>query len=738
MSSSPALPAAATKRALLVGIDAYQFVSGLEGCVNDARLMQRLLVDTFGFPSASVTLLTDAGATRDGILAALDALVAATGTDDVVVVYYAGHGSQMTDRSGLKASGMDSTLLPVDSGRDWTAQGGENHPNRDITDDEINARLAALADRTRFTTVIVDACHSGTITRDAVGPTFGVRSRGIAPDTRPASELPPAPAVARGRGDGGPLPSGWAPLADRYVLIAGCRDDERSYEYRAPGDGGTVTHGALTYFLAQALAAPVPNTTYRDVFERAAAQVTAANGEQHPQLEGRTDREVLGVRDVAPARFVRVLAADGDHVTLGIGAALGAAPGARYDVHAQGTKDPTTATPLATAEIVTVSAVTSEARLLSGAGAVAADARAFPTTAPDPDRRLRGQLVVAAGAADPDGQAGTLRAALGASPLVALVDDDQPAAVRVYLIGARAAAAPGDPVPQLGAVAGPTWAIVGDDGQLLAPVKPAAVTDDVRQNVETIARYRQALALTNPDPASGLAGRFSLDLLRQNADGTWAVAAPDGGLVAYEEGDRIGFRVTSRHDAPVYLNLVDFGLTGRVALVYPPTGAADTLAPGVTFDLLGQRPANRGWPVTWPAGLPFEGGPGTADGVETVKLFAATGPADFSFLTQAAVRDATRGSRRPTALELLMRTATGAPTRDIGDDAPAAPTSDWTTVDRAFVVRRRRSAPLPAGGAPVTVGATTLRAPALVGEVTATAGPRPTVAPAGAVSSVTA
>ena len=28
------------------------------------------------------------------------------------------------------------------------------------------------------------------------------------------------------------------PLADKYVLIAGCRDDEQSYEYRPPEGRG--------------------------------------------------------------------------------------------------------------------------------------------------------------------------------------------------------------------------------------------------------------------------------------------------------------------------------------------------------------------------------------------------------------------------------------------------------------------------------------------------------------------
>ena len=194
----PAAPAP-NKRALLVGINRYQFVSGLQGCVNDVRLMERLLVDRFGFAPPQVTVLTDEAATRDAILAALDQLVADTAPGDVVVFHYAGHGSQMTDREGDEASGMDNTLVPVDSGRDWRAQGGACQENRDITDDELGLRLNALADRTPHVTVLVDACHSGTITRDVGGGEFGVRSRGVEPDRRPPAELPPSPIPTEAR-----------------------------------------------------------------------------------------------------------------------------------------------------------------------------------------------------------------------------------------------------------------------------------------------------------------------------------------------------------------------------------------------------------------------------------------------------------------------------------------------------------------------------------------------------------
>ena len=284
------------KHALLIGINEYPHLSPfeqLEGCVNDARLVAGLLRERFGFPDDHVTVLTDAEATQKGILGAMDALADRIGENDIVVFGYAGHGSQMTDREGDEPDGLDETLVPHDSGRD-------PHPNRDITDDQIHAWLQKVAEKTPYTTLLIDCCHSGTITRE-VG---GARVRSLRPDLRPVSQLPPSDAGgATTRSAGGPEgESGWLPKSERYVLIAGCRDDEVAREYTE----GDQTHGALTFFLSQALASAQPGTTYRDVYEQIRGSVTAYAAKQHPQMEGAMDRELFGVRDIAPMRYVSV------------------------------------------------------------------------------------------------------------------------------------------------------------------------------------------------------------------------------------------------------------------------------------------------------------------------------------------------------------------------------------------------------------------------------------------------
>lgn len=700
------LPAGAARRALLIGIDAYPKIRQLSGCVNDVRLMRAILQDNFGFVPDSITVLENDQATRVAILAAFDALIAATGRDDIVVIHYAGHGSQMTDLEGDEPSGYDSTIMPFDT-EGWQGD------NRDITDDEIGLKLDALGAQTSYITLIFDSCHSGTITRDAVG----ANSRSMPADTRPASELKRQPvagvvrAATRSAG-----PSGWMPMTEKYVLIAGCRDEETSFEYQPPEGEGKVSHGALTYFLSQQLKQATPGTTYRDIFERAAARVNAVNNAQHPQMEGKADREIFGVREVTPTRFLRVTARDGGTVTLSAGAAQGVTVGSVYAIHPQGTKDPASSTALGAAEVTEVGVVSSQARLTSESaeGAITLDARAFETNHAFGDFRLGVSVLDT-----PGSEAATLRALLDGSTLLKVLTGGEPAGVTVRLLPAREQVAETDPVPRAGVLRAPRWAAFGESGDLLMPLKPTGDEQTIRENLETIARYRQALALENPNPDSRLRGKFALDLLKLDASGEWVVAEPEvaGGQVVYTEGDAIGFRVNSEHDKAVFVALVDFEPTGAVTPLRPPPrapAAQEKLGPGIRYRIGPEmKPPPR---VSWTAGFPFVDSvdhTGEAEAIETVKLFITEQQSDFSVLEQKGVRgDAAKAS--PLS-NLLRRTFQGSPTRGI-EMAPAIE-EDWTTVARSFVVRRRTTTALKEDGAPLVIGGATLATKGLSGTV---------------------
>ena len=107
------------KLALLVGINEYPsdgLFAPLNGCVNDVELQYHLLVHRFGFNPSDIVKLTDAQATRQGILTAFEEhLIGQARPGDVVVFHFSGHGSRVVDPDQDFPDGLNSTLVPVDS-----------------------------------------------------------------------------------------------------------------------------------------------------------------------------------------------------------------------------------------------------------------------------------------------------------------------------------------------------------------------------------------------------------------------------------------------------------------------------------------------------------------------------------------------------------------------------------------------------------------------------------------------
>ncbi|HEY9246294.1 MAG TPA: caspase family protein, partial [Candidatus Methanoperedens sp.] len=537
------------RHALLIGINSYPNLPPqykLDGCINDIELMAGILKNNFGFPESNITVLRDEEATRVGILGAFNALSGSIGENDIAVIYYSGHGSQMRDREGDEPDGWDETIVPYDSGRG-------SYPNRDISDDEIYLWLLQLTERTPYVTLIFDCCNSGTIARDV----FSNKSRWVEPDLRPVEELPPSPVMTgmmkvKSRDIG---PSGWLPLGERYVLIAGCKDNESSYEHNIVQDRRIVHHGALTYFLAQELAKAGPGATYRDIFECASVNVTVHHPHQHPQMEGRGDRELFGIRDIRTTRFVYVRQRTGDKIILGAGAAHGMTVHSKWAIYPQGIKQ-FDSQRIGLVEITGVGAVTSEARIAEETknGIIAVNSRAVEEEHFYGEMRLEVEIQVPGIYQE---HSDRLAERIRRSLLLSLVESGEMAEIRVYLLAKRTDARTGDPVPQLGNVDKPVWAAVGQDGKLIMPIhdiNESGVVSILCDNLEKIARYRQAIVLKNPNEESLLNGKIDFSLRRQKAGGTWEAAEPDNdsGYVIFEEGERISCEIINNHDQAVY------------------------------------------------------------------------------------------------------------------------------------------------------------------------------------------
>src|SRR5262249_30134342 len=143
--------------------------------------------------------------------------------------------------------------------------------------------------------------------------------------------------------------------------------------------------------------------------------------------------------------------------------------------------------------------------------------------------------------------------------------------------------------------------------------------------------------------------------------------------------------------SPLYLYLLDFGLSGAVSLMYPAIGGEQKPIPR-DHDLWVGRDAGDEIALRMPPGFPYGGRPeALREGwLASVKLFATTEETDFGPLVQRPVRGAdaplaAAGAAETPLARLLRASATGWGTRDVERLRPAA-TGDWTVVQRCFRV----------------------------------------------------
>lgn len=129
------------KYALLIGIAKYHpesQVPSLQGPGNDIESMQKLLTEKYAFPPGNITTLADADATHKGILNALGELQSKTLPNDIIVIYFGGHGISSGDIT-------DGYLVAYDS---RTISG------QDITVEELHTHVSSISGEK---TLIIDA-----------------------------------------------------------------------------------------------------------------------------------------------------------------------------------------------------------------------------------------------------------------------------------------------------------------------------------------------------------------------------------------------------------------------------------------------------------------------------------------------------------------------------------------------------------------------------------------------------
>jgi hypothetical protein len=272
------------KIALLIGVGEYANPkNNLQGPRNDVRLVNALLTAPggFGFPSENVCRILDSEATSTRIKAELERLARRVKSDqDEVLIYYSGHGSQVEDLDGDELDSFDETFFVHDSG----TPGGQQ-----VLDDDIGRAIDAIHTKTKLITLLVDACHSGTVARG----TDDDRARQVPRDPPKLTDEEHEQIIAKAAARKEQV-ADLVALPDGVVLVVGATDATLSYEPGSIGPGQTL-NGYFTGALAQALRrAAGKKATWSQVASQVSADVRVISaGKQEPRFEGAIGRTIF-------------------------------------------------------------------------------------------------------------------------------------------------------------------------------------------------------------------------------------------------------------------------------------------------------------------------------------------------------------------------------------------------------------------------------------------------------------
>lgn len=261
---------------LFIGIDTYHpdsKITPLDGCRNDVSAMKDFLSNTYAkaFDLAPSLTLLNQDATYQNICKFLGPdHLAKAGKDDVVLLYYSGHGTQekaAPEFEWLDPTGVQEAMVCYDSGlKDKFC----------LSDKEIRILLQQVQQQGAHVLTIFDCCHSGTITRAIDDINHGKSRQFFFPER---TEARPYASYLNGyfakNFPQGPR-SNQLPLAT-HLMMSACDRQEKAFELKNQ-------RGMFSFNLLNVLTND-PDVSYADLYTRCQASMFRSAEKQHPQFD---------------------------------------------------------------------------------------------------------------------------------------------------------------------------------------------------------------------------------------------------------------------------------------------------------------------------------------------------------------------------------------------------------------------------------------------------------------------
>ncbi|MEZ0107689.1 hypothetical protein ABH920_001681 [Catenulispora sp. EB89] len=620
-------------RALLIG-GALEQLTGVD---NDIAAMKEAL-ENRGLTVDPEFVLTGKNATRAAILKAYEHLISLAVPGEPSVVYYSGHGGRALPPPAAASTAPDSEPEPMDLQFIVPYDFDQSGPGdfRGITSVELSVLQSRLTERTDNVVSIFDCCHSSRMSRIEFKP----KRTGHVTSYEELSSH-----IARMEAEG--LRSGLARSAGNHqaVRIVACAPEQLAYEY--PGVGGKRI-GIMTEALTMALhAVGREKVTWASLLDGIRFRVSKLVFDQRPEAEGPSRRLLFETTEGDHLDSLPVQDIGGSRLQLDCAPLLGVRLGDVFTIVSPSEDTIGELTVDAVGPLFAQGPLTSA----SGATPVPTGSRAVRVKASAP------KLVVSI---PTDATHSTeLRSAVQDSVLLRVAEGDEPfaAQLRTDEYGGVTVA------DRLGALHEPRTGTAADRAE--------AVSD-----LERLARAT-ALRTLDADSSWALGAKVTYE---------WGLVEdgqrrplPEAGAVV-RAGQKVYISVRTQNDAPVYVTLVDIGITGSITVLtnMAPSGYRLSLNDQQEY-VFGYELVPRaleGKALGWPSDLAL-----VNSRTETVLAFVTEQPQDFSALKQHGIVTTRRPGELISPLTAVVDQVAAGGDRDLPQDRSVSGRYDVRKID---------------------------------------------------------
>ncbi|CAA6817214.1 MAG: Unknown protein [uncultured Aureispira sp.] len=260
--------------ALLVGINEYLSpdVSNLNGTQKDVEDMQDYILSNYTAFEKKVAVLKDKNATRSNIIKSFEQHLGQAQEGDIVLFYYSGHGSWgKTNQAFFKFD-------PDEREEGLVCHDSRVNNQFDLADKEIAVLLNYVARNNAEVVLLIDSCHSGSVTRYADAAT---RMTGSGNQVRTLSDYLYDSTLEEHKTyyttlaaqNGGEIAE--IPMS-RHLLMSACSERELARETK---DGGWFTQSLLSVLKEN------ESLSYFQVYSQVFSAISQKHEKQTPQLE---------------------------------------------------------------------------------------------------------------------------------------------------------------------------------------------------------------------------------------------------------------------------------------------------------------------------------------------------------------------------------------------------------------------------------------------------------------------